>query len=127
VRPGGADQHRHECEGDGPRAESGDEQHASDQLGRKGRVAENSGKPERLEKLGGARQREHEVLEERVGDEHRAQRKPQQKRGGGGTLVLHRKLLGLFGAPGATTRMMSFAVRGIKMIMCHRLLHIMGQ
>ena len=52
-----------------------------------GHVAESAGQPERVEELRGAGRREDEVLEQRVGDEHRAQRKPQQQRGGVGQCV----------------------------------------
>ena len=55
-----------------------------------GDVAERAGQPERGEKLCGPGRSEDEILEQRVGDEHRAQRKPQQQCGGvGQSCVVH--------------------------------------
>ena len=45
----------------------------ADQLGRERNVPQDTGQPERREELRRAGQREHEVLEEGVGDEHDAQ------------------------------------------------------
>ena len=50
--------------------DAGNEQYAADQLGGEHRVAEDAGQPERSEELRRAGQREDEVLEQRVGDEH---------------------------------------------------------
>jgi hypothetical protein len=84
MRPRGAQQHRHERQRNGAGTHTGDQQDAADELDRERRVAESAGQAERLEELCGAGQREDEVLEQRVGDEHRAQRKAQHQGCGGG-------------------------------------------
>ena len=63
---------------------AGDEQYAADELGREGHVAESAGQTERLEELRSPWQRKYEVLEQCVGDEHRAERYAKQQRGDGG-------------------------------------------
>jgi hypothetical protein len=54
------------------------------ELGREGRVAQDARETQRREELRGPGQREDEVLEQCVGNEHRAQGKAQHQGCGGG-------------------------------------------
>jgi hypothetical protein len=84
VGPCGADQYGNERQRDDAGRDTGDEQDAADELGRERRVAQHARKAQRREELRGARQREDEILEQCMGDEHRAQGNAQRQRCGGG-------------------------------------------
>ena len=86
---------------------AGEEGDAAQDFRGDGQVGEGAGQAQRLEELDGAGGGEDEVLEEAVGDEHRAQREPQQQRGEVDSAVVHEGSLVGSGGGGAAVRGLS--------------------